>query len=489
MNKISVKPYLMLPMNYIRFQKDTILMTNMAGEYFPLSNDAFKKMVSYDLSPTSELYLRLKAKHFIVETLPDPAIDLLATKYRTKKSFLYDFTSLHMFVVTLRCNQKCIYCHASSVNKTEKNKYDMDIETARKAVDICLMSPSKSLKIEIQGGEPLLNFETVKFIIEYASNHALAKDKNIEFVVCSNLTMITEDTLKYLADNNVFISTSLDGPKDVHDFNRRYREGQGTYEDVVKSLEKARKYISPTRISALMTTTKYSLSYSHEIIDEYVNRGFTSIFIRPLNPFGFARLNIHEIGYGSKEFINFYKELLDHIISINLAETFIEEAFTSILLTRILTPFSTGFVDLQFPAGTGISGVVYVHDGNVYPSDESRMLAQMGDNSFCMGNVHKNTYDELFFNSMIKTLIRDSCLESLPGCSDCAFQLYCGVDPIHNYATQGNIVGHRPTSDFCTIHKEIIKHLFGIILQNERNQMDVFWSWLTGRNISEIRAD
>lgn len=485
MSNSRINSYLILPMNFIRYKKDTTLITNMVGEYLLLSNDDFNKFVSYRLKP-SELFLRLKAKHFIVETLPDPAIDLLATKYRTKKSFLYDFTSLHMFIVTLRCNQKCVYCHASSVNKTESNKYDMDIETARKAVDICLMSPSKSIKIEFQGGEPLLNFKIVKFIIEYAKEHELAKNKKIEFVVCSNLTVMTEDMLKYLADNNIFISTSLDGSKNVHDFNRVYREGKGTYEDVIKSLDRARQHISPSRISALMTTSKYSLEYPEEIVNEYISQGFNAIFIRALNPFGYARLSFNQIGYDVSEFINFYKKLLDYIIKVNLTGTFIEEAFTSLLLTRILTPFPTGFVDLQFPAGTGISGVVYGHDGNVYLSDESRMLARMDDNSFCMGNIHKNTYKELFYNDVIKNVVMDSCVESLPGCSDCAFQVYCGIDPIRNYATQGDIVGHRPTNDYCMINKGVIKHLFDLILNNDKHIMDVFWSWLSGRHISEF---
>jgi uncharacterized protein len=61
------------------------------------------------------------------------------------------------------------------------------------------------------------------------------------------------------------------------------------------------------------------------------------------------------------------------------------EDFATILLSRILTPFATGFVDLQSPTGVGIAGVVYDYKGNVYPCDEARMLAKMGAPRFHMG--------------------------------------------------------------------------------------------------------
>jgi len=194
------------------------------------------------------------------------------------------------------------------------------------------------------------------------------------------------------------------------------------------------------------------------------------------------------IGCSALEFVDFYKKILEYIINLNQQGTYIEESFTSLLLTRILTPFSTGFVDLQFPAGTGISGVIYDYDGNVYHADEARMLAQMEDSRFCIGNVHNNTYKELFYNNILQEIIKSTCAESLPGCSDCAFQMYCGIDPVRNYVAQKDIMGHRPTSDSCLIHKEIIKHLFEIILENDANQMDVFWSWITRRSLSEIKV-
>ena len=125
------------------------------------------------------------------------------------------------------------------------------------------------------------------------------------------------------------------------------------------------------------------------------------------------------------------------------------------ILSRILTPFSTGFVDLQSPAGAGICGVIYNYDGNVYVSDEARMLAAMGDKTFLMGNVLKDSYEEMFDGKFLHSLIDKACLESLPVCARCAFQVYCGADPVRNYSEQGDIVGNRPTSEACKKYKAV----------------------------------
>jgi radical SAM protein with 4Fe4S-binding SPASM domain len=76
------------------------------------------------------------------------------------------------------------------------------------------------------------------------------------------------------------------------------------------------------------------------------------------------------------------------------------------------------------------------------------MLAEMGDKTFRLGNVHANTYDEIFGGHQLRSLVENSIIESLPGCADCAFQPFCGCDPLENYATQGSVMGHRPTSAF-----------------------------------------
>jgi His-Xaa-Ser system radical SAM maturase HxsB len=485
MNDSRSTPYTILPLQFSRMFSDKVLLTNEAGEFFFINPENFQELVTYKLNTSSSLFYDLKGKHLVTDTDIHPVIDLLATKYRTKMGFLRNFTVLHMVVITVRCNHKCRYCHASS-EESHATQWDMNQVVAEKVVDTIFQSPSTRIKIEFQGGEPLLNWERVKYIVKYAKKINKHLKKDLSFVLCTNLTLMNEEKLNFIKKQNILISTSLDGPKDLHDNNRRLRQDGSSYDIFLKKLELTKSIIGNKGISALLTITKDSLSRIDDIIDEYVDKGFNGIFLRALNPFGYAKNN-QSLGYNVGEYFRTYKKALDYIIKTNLEGTYFEEFYTTLLLSRIMTPFSTGFVDLQSPAGTGISCAVYDFNGDVYPSDEARMLGKMGIKKFLMGNVLRDEYIKIFNGDVLRELINNSCVETLPGCAWCVFQQYCGADPIRNFSTQGDITGHRPTNEFCKKNMAIIKYLFELIIENNDDVMDVFWSWITKRPLEELR--
>jgi uncharacterized protein len=233
-------------------------------------------------------------------------------------------------------------------------------------------------------------------------------------------------------------------------------------------------------VSALMTTTRASLDCPEAIVDEYITLGFDHVFLRPISPYGFAVRTQRHTGYDTEAFLAFYKRALTYIIEINRNGRFFVEGYARLLLTKMLTPFATSYVDLQSPAGAGIGVAVYNYDGDVYATDESRMLAEMADHTFRLGNVYSDTYETLFDGDLIHALVAASCVESLPGCADCALQTYCGSDPIENYATQGDIIGHRPTSAFCRRNMEIMKHLLRLYHSEDPFLRQLLTSWATG---------
>jgi His-Xaa-Ser system radical SAM maturase HxsB len=273
----------------------------------------------------------------------------------------------------------------------------MSIETSKKVVEMIFRSPSPAIKIEFQGGEPLLNFEVVHEIIKYAEKVNKRMHKKLSFVLCTNLTLVTRDILYFLKKHNVMVSTSLDGPKNIHDANRILRNGRSSYDKFIEKLELTQKYLGKDRVSALMTITKDNINELNQVIDEYVRHGFNGVFLRSLNPYGYAKRGSGEkLQYKIEDFISAYIEAIKYIIQLNKEGLYFIEYFSTIILTRILTPFSTGFMDLQSPAGAGILGVIYNYDGGVFPTDEARMLAAMGDNHFCLGNVKTDEYKKIF---------------------------------------------------------------------------------------------
>src|SRR2546430_1483976 len=102
-------------------------------------------------------------------------------------------------------------------------------------------------------------------------------------------------------------------------------------------------------VSALMTTTAKSLTMPTEIIDEYLRQGFRSIFLRPISPYGFALRSTAKIGYSSTAFLEFYEKGLRYVLDLNKQGISFREEFASIVLRKALTPFPTGYVDLQSP--------------------------------------------------------------------------------------------------------------------------------------------
>jgi uncharacterized protein len=477
--------YRFMPFRFMRWSDGDVLLTNGVGEHLFLAEEVFRRFTTKALQRSDMAYLDLKAKHFLFEGSGTVPIELLATKYRTKHAFLDGFTKLHLFVVTLRCDHSCPYCQVSRVTQ-DRDRFDMTRETARRAVDLMFRSPSRTLKVEFQGGEPLLAFDQVRFIVERVAERNEAEHRDIQFVVATNLSPLTDPMLSFFKEHRVSISTSLDGPAFLHNANRPRTGGQ-SYEVTVRNIARARDVLGHDQVTALMTTTEMSLEYARLIIDEYLSRGFDSIFLRPISPYGFALRSGAAWHYAVDRFVDFYKDGLAYIIDLNRQGHDCVEVYTQILLRRMLTPFSTGYVDLQSPAGAAIGVVAYNYDGDVYASDEARMLAEMGDSSFRLGNVHENNFEELFGGSTARAIVASSCLETLPGCSECAFAPYCGADPVYHWATQRDPVGHRPTSGFCQKNMAIFRHLFNLMRSDDPFIPRLFAAWASYRPV--LRPD
>lgn len=464
--------YRLLPMRFTRLDSSRYVVSGFAGDYAVVSTEQLGDLVNHRLPVGSELYDDLLARHLIADDSSSVHRDLLSTKYRTRQARLPDFTSLHLFVVTLRCDHSCHYCQVSRVSE-DRSAFDMTEETASRAIDLVFRSPSPHLKIEFQGGESLLNFSLVRYVVEEARRRN--DGRHMTFVITSNLANLTDEMLDYCEQHHIEFSTSLDGPAALHNRNRP-RPGNDSYDKTIEGIARIRDRLGNLAVSALMTTTAASLEQPEAIIDEYVRQGFPSIFLRFVSPYGFAVKSASRIGYETEQFIQFFKRGLAHVLKLNKEGVRIRESYTQLLLQRILTPFATGYVDLQSPAGMGLSALVYNYDGGVYASDEGRMLAEMGDEKFRLGHV-EDGYERLFLDSPLLAMSHESMSEGVPGCSECAFQPYCGTDPVFHHRTQGDFVGHRPTSGFCKRNMELMRHVL-LLLEDDPTAARILRSWV-----------
>ena len=461
-----------MKLNYFNFKEfnGEILLTNDMGRYAFVEKEEFRALLASELDMNSDTGKKLSEAGMVYES---PAIHFLNKnkwKLAVAKSFLSSATSLHIFVVTTACNMSCVYCQANN-GTTIPNCY-MDTETAERAVEIALQSPVPDLSFEFQGGEPLLNYEVIKHIVKYTEEHK--GGKNISYNIVSNITLLTDEMIDFFFEYNISISTSVDGSELIHNQNRPFKDGSGTFRSVRSGIKRLKN--RGLKIGAIETTTKNTLLHASELINTYLELGFDSIFIRHLTRLGKAAKDWDTIGYTADEFLEFYRTVVDKLISINKTGIYIQEQHASILLKKI-NGVGINYMELRSPCGGGIGQMAYFADGRIFTCDEGRMLAEMGNDAFLLGNVHNSTYNSLITGTTCRAVCAASALETIPSCCDCVYQPYCGTCPVVNYALSEDILEKSPRSFRCQVYSGMLEYLFGKIRENNPETMKVLNQW------------
>ena len=442
-------------LNHIRSRKlgDGYLVTTDHGSWAYLTEDEYRQLGSRIKQP---LRATLESQGIIIDN-----IDKVISNYRNRMGYLFQGTSLHILVLTKRCNLSCVYCHAEATSSKSK-KYDMDKETATKAVDLLFQSPSQAVTIEFQGGEPLLNFDVLKHIVEYAKEKNETAGKNLQFSLVTNLTKMTDQIFSFLKKNNIGICTSLDGCRKVHEKNR------ADYDATVKWIKKIRK---DHTVNAMLLATKHTLPYPKEVVDEYFNLGLEKIWIKPVNKIGHAADNWNTVGFTADEYLEFWKKAMEHIIEKNKKRAFVE-VYSRIILRKMLTNDNVNFTDLQSPCGAAIGQLAYNYDGQVYTCDEGKLF-----DIFNLGTVDDD-YSTIVTGAPACTISKASINDN-PMCDSCAYKPYCGLCPVCSYAETNNIIPDMPDRR-CRILMGMFDFLFDKIVNDEKARK-VLFDWVKTR--------
>jgi len=464
---------------FFRFKKfwNDYLITNDIGKYSFLTKEEFGNFIAWKILKWDK-YDELLRNKFIKNTNYENDMSLAFAK---KNEFLAYGPSLHIIVVTLRCNHKCQYCHAAVAPMSAK-EMDMTKETAKKVIDTIFYTSNPSLTIEFQGWEALVNWDVVKYIIEYSEIKAAHLNKNLNFALVTNLTLMDEEKLKYLLDHNIWLSTSLDWDEETHNFNRTFKDGN-SFEKVtywIKRIndEYAKRWIDQ-KIWALLTVSKKTLPKYKEVIDTYVWLWLNSIFLRPLNPYGFAAADLEKLWYEPKDFLEFYEKSMAYILELNKKWIDFRESLSSIYLSKILTDKDPNYLDERSPCWACIWQVAYNFDWKIYSCDEWRMLWRMWDDNFLMAEVEEwweETYKKMIESDTTKIMVQASTLDWLPGYNDSVYKTYIWVCPIHSYKVSGNII-----SNYSKDHKRILDYkVLDFLFENLRIEENkkIFESWL-----------
>ncbi len=462
---------------------DQVLITNQEGRWLILTQPEFDAFTRGRLDPTSDLYARLQRANFLRDHYD---VRAAAEMVRARKRFVHHGPNLHMAVVTLRCNETCVYCHASRADMDAVHT-DMTRAVAEQTVDFIFKTTSPFVTIEFQGGEPLVNFEVVQHLIEYALDKNRRAGKQLEFTMVSNLSLMDDAKLEYLLGKRVQLCTSIDGPAPLHD-KQRVLPMASSYGQAARWIKRindayAAAGLDPTlyHVEALLTTTRATLPLWKEVVDTYVALGCRALFLRPVDPFGFAAKTGPKIEYPRREYLAFYRRAVDYMIELHQGGVEILERYAAIFLTKILGGVDPNFLDVRWPAGAGLGALAYGHDGRIFTCDEGRMLDAMGDDAFALGHVATSTYRDVVGHETVRAVTIASNLDATPDCVDCTYQPYCGVPPSHSYKTQGTIFGRMRESALCEVYKGIQDYLFERLATGDAGVRQVLERWTTHR--------
>ena len=438
---------------------DHILLTTRHRAWVILDPQEYELFLRHRIEQKPELYMLLEDLGLILT--PRNAKDI-ATIHCQRYAFLHRPPSLFIMVPTNRCNMACVYCHAKAqaVSHTE---WDMSEETLYKTVDFFFSVPRRrdEIRIEFQGGEPLLRYDLVQKAMDYTMQRAGEEGIKATFRLVSNLTLMTNEIAQDIKNRgNIILCSSLDGPPVVHDRQRVYPGERGTYEDTTRWTEKLKHEYGIT-VSFLPTFTRNGLGHEREIVDEYVERGDGSIYLRPVNYTGRAyERSYQDVGLTSGEVVTAWKTILDYVLEKNKAGCTIHETETSYLLGNMLVPFFD-FMCLRRPCGCSVSQITVSHDGTIHGCDGGRSVPML-----IMGSVLSDTYDEVYASDTAMAL-RTLAAETLPECQTCPFGPYCGYCVARGINQHGGPIPDIPLNFECQIFREMIPHLFKKLINRE----------------------
>ena len=463
----SAKKWGVLPFNSERIS-DKYLVVSILGGWCILDEREFCQFQSHKVGENSPLYEKLRLAGML---LTESNQENLVNGYRNLSVNLFTGPYLHIAVVTERCNLRCKYCQTKKAKPS-----DMSIEVASQVLEFLAASKSPWPILEIQGGEPLLNWKVIEFLIKNASRDNTVS-KNIGLTIVTNLLLLDDKKLNFLIDNKVGISSSLDGPAFIHDKNRIFPNGKGTYKEVIEKINMVKKEYKKrgikTAVGLLPTITKYSLSYHKEIVDEYLRLGQGSIAIRYANKLGKATGYWGKIGITAEEFCDFWSEAVDYIIELNKKGKKIFERTLYVMLHKILNRADPRYVDMMNPCGAGRSVLTYAPSGDIYTCDEARML---DDDLFKLGNLLKDSYEEVMDSSVLLDTCKASLLELWDYSSP--YKAWGGTCPVLNYAQQKSPVVKLCNSATYKIQKFQFRYLFKKIIE-DRECLTLFKDWVS----------
>lgn len=350
--------------------------------------------------------------------------------------------------VTENCNLRCKYCvyNGHYINERKFSPRKMDFATARKGLDYIFSfikeRKKKLFYIGFYGGEPLLNFETIKQVVTYGKN--LFAGWDLRFNMTTNLTLLDETILDFLVENNFSLLVSLDGGKENHDAKRVFSDGRGTFDTVMKNLKKISRRYKDYFEDKVTFSTVYSRDLSLKNLYDF----FTGNDLVKKKRVRFTHVKIfgtdyyEHYPYKRDRYSREQKEIFSRVLDKIRREEDLA-GYEECLLTN----FKSIGDSIETRVCTSLAGTC-MFDSRMYLSAQGQFhICEKMNNTFPIGDVVKG----FCFEKMV-AMVRDFCALIKENCSNCNIRFLCNPCYVQ-FAGDGYF---RQDPEYCTQKKESI---------------------------------
>jgi uncharacterized protein len=265
--------------------------------------------------------------------------------------------------VTNQCNLACTYCYEYGEDKivdTEHGKQSkfMSEVTAKESVEFLLRESGRIAHLTFFGGETLLNFPVLKSTVAYARQRAAEVGKAIDFSLTTNATLLQPHIIEFLAENDIGVTISMDGPRDLQNKFRVFHDGRGSYDVIAPKISELLRRHRSRPIGARVTLTSETIDvtriYRH-LTEEF---GFWEVGFAPVTTSPGQNYAIGNAGFDRMlgQFRELAQEFLDHVVDNR------HHGFSNVKDT--LEEIHKG-VSKAYPCGAGLGLLGVSTDGDV----------------------------------------------------------------------------------------------------------------------------
>lgn len=363
---------------------------------------------------------------------------------------IYKGVSLTLLNVSRVCNFNCTYC---LIGNLKKDKELMSWDVGKKAIDRVMELPEENRYVIFHGSEPMTNYELIKQLVMYS----VKMTSKIKFAIQSNGSLFNEDSINFFNHNNVYIGISLDGTEKHQNINRPYKDGSGTYNDVIKNLQLIKE--RQGGIGVILVITKENVNELLQIIEHFENLGIGTVFLCPVTS-GNKDLTPNILDLTEKMLLVFgrYFEAKLH------GEKSIEIENVRKYLMNLM-PKNSPSNCVQCSLGSKYPLVGIDIDGSIYPCDYF-----WNKKEYLLGNVFDHSLNSVI--NLPEDFRTYKNVDNILGCSTCDWKRFCGCGCPGSEIMIGKDIKYTKSS-YCNYNKTMLKYVAERIqILHEKNLID-----------------